>query len=104
MLLVDKKHHIKLYVDCLNQADQKRAVSILQESFPEADIYQEVSEQDYSDEFAVAEARAAYTTMSPSKMLKALRQETAMTQKHCFTVMEPAIRAQMQATRLGALA
>jgi hypothetical protein len=31
------------------------------------------------------------------------RTETAMTQAHCFKVMEIALKAQVQATRLGAL-
>jgi len=81
MLVVEKKHHSKLYVDSLDQTDRKKAVSFLEESFPEAEIYEEVSDDEYTDDFAVAEARAAYATMKPSSMLKALRQEQSMTQK-----------------------
>ena len=72
MLVVEKKHHSKLYVDSLDQTDRKKAVSFLEESFPEAEIYEEVSDDEYTDDFAVAEARAAYATMKPSSMLKAL--------------------------------
>ncbi len=81
MLVVEKVHHIKMFVENLPGGDPKILRKMLKESFPNAKIYEEIPDKEYTDEMAVAEAKAAYSSMHPAKMLTALRKEASLTQE-----------------------